>query len=167
MSKRAGLAIFSQLDYQTDVTLFAVRNHELWKAHSSSFICQGCKRPIDDNHFACGSCHADLPTWNSVATELDVMAQDAWIPRRFWWWRFSCKTDQKDVRGCQVHKSLADFTCLNAVLAEIPACIDPWIREQGHWEGNVRKAILRIQRRIAKYVLQRRQLLYPKQYHPK
>ncbi len=59
-----------------------------------------------------------------------------------------------------------DFTCLNTVIAEVPKSQAEWIRDQGALSHVYRKMVRKIQTVIAKYVQQRRSVLYPKSYHP-
>eukprot|EP00660_Eupelagonema_oceanica_P019034 gene19034-biopygen11239 len=141
MKSRVGMAIFSHMEWQVDQTLFAVRNHELWKANSSAcFMCQGCHKPIHDHHFAFGSCHPKLPKWSDLCLKLNAVAAQHGIPEIIQWWRYPCRDPVNSDKGCLLHERLGDFTCLNSAFAEVPKAVAAWISRQDNTCGKARKA---------------------------
>ena len=104
MKNRAGLAIFSHLAPKVDETLFALRNHELWK-NSGTWHCQGCGQGINDHHFAFGDCTPKLPKWSDLEKKLTSLADAVGIPVHWRWWSLNCKTTPK-TKGCPVHPAL-------------------------------------------------------------
>ncbi len=165
MKRRAGLAIFSHLAPRTDSTLFSVRNHELWKSGSADFLCQGCHKPMTDHHFAYAQCTQNLPSWSSIVPELTAIATRVNIPLDLHWFRYGCQDPTGPPRGCDLHPTLGDYTCLNTFMAEIPSSVADWCN-QSSVRPTVVKAILGIQLKIATHVAKRRELLYPKGFHP-
>ena len=165
MKRRAGLAVFSHLTPKEDSSLFSIRNHELWKSESADFLCQGCHQPMTDHHFAFAECCQNLPRWDSLVPELNTIASKAGIPLGLQWWRYQCRNPIGTQRGCTLHTCLGDFTCLNTIMAEVPSAVAEWSNRQPNRYA-IDKVILKIQVKIAEHVTKRREILYPKNYHP-
>ena len=165
MKRRVGLAAFSHLDRYQDETLWAVRYHELWKADSMTFRCQGCHCIINDHHFGFGVCNAQLPQWRTIRQTLWPLADQIELPEQLRWWEFTCQATPPK-RGCPVKESFKDFTCLNAMMAEVPREIAEWVKHRSSTSDRPERSILKMQKVISGYVYKRRLKMYPKTYHP-
>ena len=168
LKKRVALAFFSELSAREDETLFALRNHELWKSSGQTCTCQGCGKAIHDHHFMFAKCTPSLPHVKYLRRSLDLIASSQRIPEAFAWWNVECRAEYPESsRGCMVKPGLGDFTCLNMMMAEIPLVAIKWANAQGEKRAFViRKAFKRIQITIAKHITKRREIMYPKMYHP-
>ena len=109
--------------------------------------------------------HPNLPLWTDVTSKLTDIGTQINLPRHLQWWRYKCNLETGTSRGCKLHDCLGDFTCLNTIMAEVPSSVANWCTRSAD-RFVKEKGILKIQIEIAEYVTKRREILYPKNYHP-